>query len=66
MLTFRLGRLRRRHSTPDPPGLEANRTQDSAGPEVPCTSSHLQDLRVEHGEGGPTSGNLEAPYLANC
>ena len=53
MLTFRLGLPWRHHSTPDPPGLEAPRTQASAGPEVPCPSSHPQDLRVERGEGGP-------------
>ena len=53
MFNFRLGLLRRSHSAPDPPGLEAPRIQDNAGPEVPCPSSHPQDLRVEHGEGGP-------------
>ena len=53
MLTLRLGLPWGHHSTPDPPGLEAPRTQASAGPEVPCPSSHPQDLRVERGEGGP-------------
>ena len=42
-----------RHNTLDPSGLEAPRTQASAGQEVPCPSSHPKDLRVERGEGGP-------------
>ena len=41
------------HSTPGPSGLEAPRTQTSAGQEVPCPSSHPQDLQFKHGEGGP-------------
>ena len=41
------------HSTPGPSGREAARTQASVGQEVPCPSSHPQDLRVKHGEGGP-------------
>ena len=52
-LTVRLGLNWGNHSAPDPPGLEAPRTQANAGPEVPCPSSQPQDSRVNHGEGGP-------------
>ena len=52
-LPVRLGLPWRHHSTPDPPEMEAPRTQASAGPEVPCPSSQPQDLRVKRGEDGP-------------
>ena len=52
-LYFFLGLPWRHLNTPDPPGLEAPRTQASEGPEAPCPSSHPQDLRVERGEDGP-------------
>ena len=43
-ITVRLGLPWGHHSTPDPPGLEAPRTQASTGPEAPCPSSYPQDL----------------------
>ena len=61
-LILRLGMPRGLHSTPDPPGLEAPRTQTSTRPTVLCPYSHPQDLRL----GATTAGNWRTHQLVNC